>query len=196
MKEQLIVNTERVDDITLLLARMHKMRLAELIDEQFPGHGNWQGLSIGHVVVVWLAYILSEGDHRLNHVEGWAAKLLKTLSAGLGMAVQALDVSDDRLAVVLDYRSRDGDWAARVQKVVVASHQIGHLAVLLQNPCTFPNRLHPPRKTRKPRLLEHPHPPGLREKSEFCQMKLQHSREKCQPSFPNTTSKGGRDQEV
>jgi hypothetical protein len=30
-------------------------------------------------VVVWLAYILSEGDHRLNSVQGWAAGLLMTL---------------------------------------------------------------------------------------------------------------------
>jgi len=82
MKEQLIVNTERVDDITLLLARMHKMRLAELIDEQFPGHGNWQGLSIGHVVVVWLAYILSEGDHRLNHRLG--RQVAQDAERGLG----------------------------------------------------------------------------------------------------------------
>lgn len=110
MERQIITSTERVDDIPLLLAQLRKMQLAELIDDQFPAHGNWQGLSIGHVVVVWLAYILSEGDHRLNHVESWAAGLLKTLSAGVGMAVRTLDVSDDRLAVVLDYLSQDGDW--------------------------------------------------------------------------------------
>ena len=105
MERQIITLTERVDDIPLLLAQLRKMQLATLIDDQFPAHGNWRGLSIGHVVVVWLAYILSEGDHRLNHVESWAAGLLKTLSTGVGMAVRPLDVSDDRLAVVLDYLS-------------------------------------------------------------------------------------------
>jgi transposase len=110
MEKQLITKTERVDDIPLLVAQMRKMRLAELIDEQFPAHGNWQGLSIGQVVVVWLAYILSEGDHCLNHVESWAVGLLETLSTALGIAVRGLDFSDDRLAVVLDHLSGDDDW--------------------------------------------------------------------------------------
>ena len=110
MERQIITLTERVDDLPLLLAQLRKMQLATLIDDQFPAHGHWRGLRIGHVVVVWLAYILSEGDHRLNHVESWAAGLLKTLSAGVGMAVRTLEVSDDRLAVVLDYLSQDGDW--------------------------------------------------------------------------------------
>jgi transposase len=110
MERQLIIKTERVDDIPLLLTQRRKRRLAELIDEQFPGHGHWQGLSVGQGVVGWLAYILSEGDPCLNHVERWAVGLLKTLSTGLGIAVGALDVSDERLAVVLDPLSRDGDW--------------------------------------------------------------------------------------
>jgi len=48
--------------------------------------------------------------------------------------------------------------SARMRKVVVASHEVGHLAVLLQNPRILPNQLHPLRKTRKPRLLEHLRP--------------------------------------
>ena len=110
MERQIITLTERVDDIPLLLAQLRKMQLATLIDDQFPAHGHWRGLRIGHVVVVWLAYILSEGEHRLNHVESWAAGWLKTLSTGVGMVVRPLDVSDDRLAVVLDYLSQAGDW--------------------------------------------------------------------------------------
>lgn len=65
-----ITRTERVDDIPLLLAQMDKMNIAALLDKYFPMHGNWQGLSLGEIVVVWLAYILSEGDHRLNSVQG------------------------------------------------------------------------------------------------------------------------------
>jgi hypothetical protein len=30
------------------------------------------GLSFGWVTVVWLTHILSEADHRLNHVAPWA----------------------------------------------------------------------------------------------------------------------------
>ena len=62
-----ITRTERVDDIPLLLAQMDKMNIAALLNKHFPMHGNWQGLSFGETVVAWLAYILSEGEHRLGH---------------------------------------------------------------------------------------------------------------------------------
>ena len=77
-----ITKIERSDDIPLLLAQIQKMDVAALLDEYFPTHGNWQGLSLGTVAVGWLAYILSEGDHRLNSVQGWAAGLLMTLAIG------------------------------------------------------------------------------------------------------------------
>ena len=70
-----ITRIERSDDVPLLLAQMEKMEVAALLDKHFPTHGNWQGLSLGQIVVVWLAYILSEGDHRLNSVQGWAGPL-------------------------------------------------------------------------------------------------------------------------
>lgn len=108
--QQAIVRTERVDDIPLLLAQMHKIRLAEVIDEHFKTHGNWQGLSIGQITCGWLSYLLSEGDHRMNHVERWAGKMPITLSVGLQAEVRALDFSDDRLSAVLDEFSGDEDW--------------------------------------------------------------------------------------
>ena len=39
--------TERVDDILLLLEQRQWMHLPALIDQHFPAHGNWQGLSLG-----------------------------------------------------------------------------------------------------------------------------------------------------
>ena len=61
--------SERVDDIPLLLAQMERMGVPSLLDEFFPTHGNWQGLSLGWTTTVWLVHIISEGDHRLNHVQ-------------------------------------------------------------------------------------------------------------------------------
>jgi len=107
---QFITRTERVDDIPLLLAQMRKLGLAELMDEHFAAHGNWQGLSLGQVASGWLSYILSAGEHRLNHVESWAERLLITLRTGLEAEVRALDFSDDRLAALLDYLSEDEAW--------------------------------------------------------------------------------------
>jgi len=111
MTEQLTVSTERVDDIPVLVAHMIKMGLPSLLDEYFPVHGNWQGLSLGWTSVVWLAHILSEGDHRLNQVQPWAEKRLDTLSCCTGQAVEALAWSDDRLAGVLTVLSDDQRWA-------------------------------------------------------------------------------------
>jgi transposase len=108
-----ITRTERVDDIPLLLAQMDKMNIAALLDKYFPMHGNWQGLSLGETVVVWLAYILSEGDHRLNSVQGWVAGILMTLTACLKAdGLRELDFSDDRLAIVLFSLGQDAPWEA------------------------------------------------------------------------------------
>lgn len=106
-----ITRTERVDDIPLLLAQMKKMEIANLLDKHFPLHGSWQGLGIGEIVVVWLAYILSEGDHRLNAVQGWTAGVLLTLSVCLKVpGLRELDFTDDRLGRVLDKFGNDQAW--------------------------------------------------------------------------------------
>jgi len=112
MTEELTVITERVDDIPLLLAQQERMGIAELIDEHFAPHGNWQGLSPGQTLAVWLAHIVSQADHRLNHVRPWAAKLVETLRLCLGQAVGELDFTDDRLALLLTALSDDQRWVA------------------------------------------------------------------------------------
>jgi hypothetical protein len=51
MTEMLTVISERVDDIPLLVAQQERMGLPSLLDEHFPTHGHWQGLSLGWVTV-------------------------------------------------------------------------------------------------------------------------------------------------
>jgi hypothetical protein len=70
MTEKLAVISERVDDTPLLLAHSERMGIPMLLDGHFPTHGNWQGLSLGWVAAGWLSHILSQGDHRMNHVQG------------------------------------------------------------------------------------------------------------------------------
>ena len=111
MTEPLTLTTERVDDIPLLLAQLARMGLQPLLDEHFPTHGNWVGLSLGWVSVLWLTHILSEGDHRLNHVAPWVQHRLHTLRTCTGQPVHPLDVSDDRLATVLEALSDDTHWS-------------------------------------------------------------------------------------
>lgn len=117
MNEQLTFKTERIDDIPLLLAQLERMQVGSLLDKHFPSHGNWQGLSLGTVSAVWLAFILSEGDHRLNHVQPWVEARVQGLASCLGQPVRALDCSDDRLAAVLDYVSDDAAWEAFEQSL-------------------------------------------------------------------------------
>jgi transposase len=112
MAETLTILSERVDDIPLLVAQLERMGVPTLLDEHFPTHGNWVGLSLGWVSVVWLTHILSQANHRLNHVEPWAEKRLHILRGCTGQRVHPLDVSDDRLAAVLEALSEDIRWRA------------------------------------------------------------------------------------
>lgn len=110
MAESLTVTTERVDDIPLLLAQADRMGLPELLDQHFVPHGNWLGTSLGATASVWMAHILSEGDHRMNQVVGWVAQRPETLSIAVGHPVRSLEWSDDRLEIVLDAFSNDQTW--------------------------------------------------------------------------------------
>jgi transposase len=112
MAETLTIRSERVDDIPLLLAQLDRMGLQPLLDEHFPTHGNWVGLSLGWVMVLWLTHILSEADHRLTHVQPWAKQRWHILRSATGQRVHPLDVSDDRLAAVLEALSHDQQWRA------------------------------------------------------------------------------------
>lgn len=110
MNETWTIINERVDDIPLLLAQLARMGVQSLLDAHFSTHGNWQGLSLGWVTVIWLTHILSQADHRLNHVEPWAEKRFHTLRGCTGQRLHPLDVSDDRLALVLQALSDDACW--------------------------------------------------------------------------------------
>lgn len=112
MKKPTILKTERVDDIPLLLAQLERMGVQELLDQHFPTHGNWQGLSLGQVAIVWLSHILSQADHRMNQVQSWAEQRIESLGIILGQEVRALDLSDDRLESVLFNLSKNESWSS------------------------------------------------------------------------------------
>jgi transposase len=112
MAEKLTLISERVDDIPLLLAQLQRLEVQRRVDEHFSTHGNWVGLSLGWVTVLWLTHILSEAEQRLNHVEAWAEQRRQTLRGGTGQRVHPLDRSDDRLSAVLEALSDDERWQA------------------------------------------------------------------------------------
>jgi transposase len=112
MADNLNVTTEQVDDIPVLLAQGKKIGVPELLDQLFWSHGNWEGTSFGWTTMVWLAHIMSEGDHRLNHVESWAEKRQHTLEISTGQPVRGQEWSDDRLGLVLDKLADAEKWKA------------------------------------------------------------------------------------
>jgi len=122
MTEKLTITTERVDDIPVLLTQSERMGIADLLDTYFQPHGNWKGTSVGMTTTIWLTHIVSEGDHRMNQVQPWAATRLHTLQQCSGHAVREQEWSDDRLSLVLDALSDDEQWqqfeAALNQRIV------------------------------------------------------------------------------
>jgi len=112
MTETLSLITERVDDLPLLLAQMQQLDLAEQIDAHLLPHGNRQGLSYGWLACVWLTHILSQADHRMNHVRPWVQQCQHTLQSLLPQPFRETDFTDDRLADLLRALSDDEHWQA------------------------------------------------------------------------------------
>src|SRR5256885_1865783 len=107
--------TERVDDVALLIGQMVKMGLPEVLDRHIPRHWTQRGLSWGWTAVIWLAYIVTEGDHRKVSVETYLKGMPHTLSHLTAQVIEPLDFSDDRLSHLLQHLSKPAYW-----------HQIEH----------------------------------------------------------------------
>jgi len=101
----------RVDDLPLLYEEIRSLGVQEIVDSKVSVHGNRAGLSLGHLVSLWLCYMLSESDHRLSSVEEWASTNLVVLKSLSGQyELRAKDFTDDRLEQALDYLSPDLEW--------------------------------------------------------------------------------------
>jgi len=112
MAEELTLTHERVDDIPLLIGLAQKLHLPEVLDRHLGNHGTHQGLSNGWLATVWLAYILSESDHRKSSVEEWAWQHRQMLERLLGQPIRRTEFNDDRLGIVLRRLSQQAAWEA------------------------------------------------------------------------------------
>jgi transposase len=105
--EPRLLRVEVAADLPVLWATFQRLDLPATLDRHFPAPPHWKGpLTPGEVLAVWLLFVASQGDHRLNHVEPWVARHHGTLSALLGKPVVPTDAHDDRLA---DWLTRLGD---------------------------------------------------------------------------------------
>ena len=94
-----LLRVEVVADLPVLWATLQRLDLVATLDRHFPPPRHWKGpLTPGEVLALWLLFVLSQGDHCLNHVEAWVAQHQGTLCALLGKEVLPVALHDDRLA--------------------------------------------------------------------------------------------------
>ena len=113
MTTEFTLTTERIDDFPLLLATLQRLDLPAILDRHLTRHGRQQGLSWGWIATIWLAHILSQGDHRKLPVQAWVRQAGETMLRITGLPeLTELDFTDDRLALVLRRLSQPAAWAA------------------------------------------------------------------------------------
>jgi transposase len=127
-QSDLVIIPERVDDVALLIGQMVKMGFVEVLDRHIPRHWKQRGISWGWTAVIWLAYILTEGDHRKVSVEAYIKGMQTTLSRLSTQVIAPLDFSDDRLGHLLRHLSQPPYWQ-RIEEELNA-HSIEVYALL------------------------------------------------------------------
>jgi transposase len=114
--EPRLLRVEVVADLPVLWATLRRLELPAALDRHFGTPLHWKGpLTPGEVLSVWLLFLVSQGDHCLNHVHAWVEQHHGTLSALLGKAVLPVHFHDDRLADCLT-RLGVGDSFARLER--------------------------------------------------------------------------------
>jgi transposase len=97
--EPRLLRVEVVADLPILWATLQRLDLPATLDRHFPAPLHWKGpLTPGEVLSLWLLFLVSQGDHCLNHVHAWVEHHHGTLSALLGKTVLPVHFHDDRLA--------------------------------------------------------------------------------------------------
>src|ERR1044071_1233834 len=87
LTEPRLLRVEVAADLPVLWATLQRLDLPAILDRHFPAPLHWKGpLTPGEVLAVWLLYLVSQGDHCLNHVQPWGAQHQRTLSPDWAMA--------------------------------------------------------------------------------------------------------------
>jgi len=108
--ENMKPRVERVDDIPLIYGLLERMGIEGIIDNAIEPHGNWQGVSHGRLIVLWLVHMLSEQSHIMEPVQQWVSRREHLIEKLTGEAVNAFDFADDRLAACLRELDKTKVW--------------------------------------------------------------------------------------
>ncbi len=107
---QFDIQIERIDDIPVVYGHLQKMGIQMIVDSVITPHGNWQGLTLGWVITIWLVHIITQHNHRMDCVQEWVEDRLSLLQRLTGQPITPLDFTDDRLALCLRDLSANNKW--------------------------------------------------------------------------------------
>jgi transposase len=107
-----ITSSEAIDDIPLLIAHLKRLRLQELLDAHYRSWATPEELSLGGLIVLWLAHMLSQSKRQTRNLRQWSAAHPVTIRRYLDHSVHSTDISDARLHKALAALGDDGLWRA------------------------------------------------------------------------------------
>ena len=103
METECTITNEQINDLPFLVGILQQMGIQQKIDNTIKTHGNWSGISLGTLVMIWLCYLLSERNHQLLPVQNWVRERKHTFEYLLNQPLSDNDCNDDRLSAALDY---------------------------------------------------------------------------------------------
>jgi transposase len=130
---------ERVDDIPILLGFLQQLNFPDILERQLGSHHLHRGLPNGWLATVWIAFLLSQANHRKVSVQDWAGSHLHTLETLLGQSLRSVEFSDDRLSIILR-RLSEADWQALEEDLWLATcevYQISYDCVRLDSTTSY-----------------------------------------------------------
>ena len=101
MKNERTVETERIDDLPVLIEWLKQMKVDAIIDDHTHAHGLWRGISKGVLGMTWIAHMIMTGDHRKVRLNEMLQRNRRSLGAMLGGEIRASEFNDDRLGRLL-----------------------------------------------------------------------------------------------
>lgn len=116
VKEQVKIDSERIDDIPVIVEWLKQMEIAKCIDQKLKEpHGNYEGMSYGQLSVLLLTYIITQSDHRLSAVEPWVVAHRKILELSTGWSIGEKDTTDDRLGRVVEELGKQSEARLEIE---------------------------------------------------------------------------------
>lgn len=104
------LTTYRLDDLPLVLGLLMQMNIPEIFDREIRDHKLHTGLSGGWMMTIWLAFIITRGDHTKYKVETWVERHQAVIAKLTGQVIVTQEFNDNRLGSLLTRLSSDKRW--------------------------------------------------------------------------------------